>query len=45
MCTVRIRSHHDDRSELPEADHIVDSHAELEKLLGLANRAGTEADD
>jgi putative hydrolase of the HAD superfamily len=45
MRTVRIRSRHDDRSELPDADHIVDSHAELEKLLGLANRAATEADD
>jgi putative hydrolase of the HAD superfamily len=45
MRSVRIRSHHDDCSELPEADHIVDSHAELEKLLGLANQAATEADD
>jgi putative hydrolase of the HAD superfamily len=45
MCSVRIRSCHDDRSELPEADHIVDSHAELEKLLGLSNQAVTEVDD
>ena len=29
MRTVRIREHHDDRSELPDADDVVDSHAEL----------------
>ena len=27
--SVRIRQHHDDRSEHPEADHVADSHAEL----------------
>jgi putative hydrolase of the HAD superfamily len=45
MRTVRIRSLQDDRSELPDADYIVDSHAELETLFGLANRAASEAED
>ncbi|MDX1650707.1 MAG: HAD family hydrolase, partial [Myxococcota bacterium] len=35
MGTVRIRAAHDDPSELPEADAIVDSHAELRRLLGV----------
>jgi FMN phosphatase YigB (HAD superfamily) len=35
MATVRIRFRHDDDSELPDADHVVDSHAELAELLGL----------
>lgn len=35
MQTVRIRARHDDQSELPEADHVVDSHAELATLLGV----------
>ncbi len=29
MHTARIRGHHDDRSELPEADVVVDSHHDL----------------
>jgi putative hydrolase of the HAD superfamily len=33
MATARIRGHHDDRSEHPEADQVVDSHAELQALL------------
>jgi FMN phosphatase YigB (HAD superfamily) len=33
MGSVRIRDRHDDGSELPEADHVVDSHAELCALL------------
>jgi putative hydrolase of the HAD superfamily len=36
MRTVRIRHHHDDRSEHPEADHVADSHADLREILGLA---------
>lgn len=35
MRSVRIRARHDDSSELPEADRVVDSHAELAALLGL----------
>ena len=35
MSTVRIRDRHHDASDLPEADYVVQSHAELEKLLGL----------
>jgi FMN phosphatase YigB (HAD superfamily) len=33
MRTARIRGHHDDVSDLPEADHVVDSHRELWELL------------
>jgi FMN phosphatase YigB (HAD superfamily) len=33
MATARIRGHHDDMSEHPEADRVVDSHAELQALL------------
>jgi len=36
MRTVRIRARHDDASELPDADYVVDSHAELASLLGFA---------
>lgn len=36
MTSVRIRARHDDTSELPEADHVVASHAELGRLLGLS---------
>ena len=36
MATVRIRDHHDDRSDLPEADAVADSHAHLLEILGLA---------
>ena len=35
MRSVRIRARHDDTSELPDADHVVDSHAELAALLGV----------
>ncbi len=35
MQTVRIRARHDDDSDYPEADHVVDGHAELGALLGL----------
>jgi len=35
MRTVRIRARHDDVSELPDADHVVDSHLELAAMLGL----------
>jgi putative hydrolase of the HAD superfamily len=35
MISVRIRARHDDTSELPEAEHVVSSHAELGKLLAL----------
>jgi putative hydrolase of the HAD superfamily len=35
MTTVRIRARHDDTSDLPEADYVVASHAELASLLGL----------
>jgi len=33
MTTVRIHATHDDRSEGPEADHVVESHAALQALL------------
>ncbi|MBW2268887.1 MAG: AAA family ATPase [Deltaproteobacteria bacterium] len=36
MTTVRIRARHDDASDLADADHLVESHAELAELLGLA---------
>lgn len=32
--SVRIRQHHDDESDHPDADHVVDSHAELRVLWG-----------
>jgi putative hydrolase of the HAD superfamily len=35
MGTIRIRARHDDQSPLPEADAVVDSHAELARLLGV----------
>jgi hypothetical protein len=35
MGAVRIRDRHDDASDLPEADHVVGSHAELLALFGL----------
>lgn len=35
MQTVRIRAHHDDLSDLRDADFVVDSHRELARLLGL----------
>ncbi|MCG8588961.1 MAG: AAA family ATPase [Proteobacteria bacterium] len=39
MTSVRIRDRHDDVSALAEADHVVDSHAELLALFGLAAAA------
>jgi putative hydrolase of the HAD superfamily len=35
MAAIRIRELHDDATELPEADFVVDSHAELRTLLAL----------
>ena len=35
MQTVRIRARHDDVSDEPDADRVVDSHEELAQLLGL----------
>jgi putative hydrolase of the HAD superfamily len=35
MGTLRIRARHDDRSELPDADAVVDSYPELLRVLGL----------
>jgi putative hydrolase of the HAD superfamily len=35
MGSIRIRARHDDRSDLPDADAVVDSHAELARLLGV----------
>jgi putative hydrolase of the HAD superfamily len=34
MGTIRIRDHHDDRSEHPEADLVAHTHAHLRRLLG-----------
>lgn len=39
MGSVRIRARHDDTSSLPEADFVVDSHAQLRALLALRSRA------
>jgi hypothetical protein len=36
MTSVRIRARHDDTDQLPEADHVVASHAELADLLGVS---------
>jgi FMN phosphatase YigB (HAD superfamily) len=36
MGSVRIRAHNDDESEHPDADVVVDSHADLCRLLGLS---------
>jgi len=33
MSTVRIRAHYDDPADLPDADRVVDSHAQLRALL------------
>ena len=35
MASVRLRAAHDDAAELPEADHVVASHAELRELFGI----------
>jgi len=40
MRTVRIRLSHDDLDDLPDADHVIDSHAELPALLGLVEGNG-----
>ena len=34
MGSVRIRASHDDRTQLPDADRVADSHEELLALLG-----------
>jgi len=34
MRSVRLRWHHDDRSPLPDADVVADSHAHLREILG-----------
>ncbi len=36
MTSVRICAHHDDTTDLPEADYVVGSHFELAQLLGLS---------
>lgn len=36
MGTIRIRATHDDDTPLADADHVVDSHAELLRVLGLS---------
>jgi putative hydrolase of the HAD superfamily len=41
MRSIRIRARHDDASGLPEADYVVDSHAELAGLLGIEIEAGS----
>jgi putative hydrolase of the HAD superfamily len=35
MGTVRIRWHHDDSSEHPDADAVAESHSHLQEILGL----------
>lgn len=35
MGTIRIRDHHDDRSDYPEADAVADSHAHVLRILGF----------
>lgn len=35
MRTIRIRAHHDDASELPDADRVADSYAQMRRILGL----------
>jgi putative hydrolase of the HAD superfamily len=40
MRSIRISDHHDDRSDHPEADHVVESHAQLRKILALEVRRG-----
>jgi len=42
MRSVRIRARHDDASEGPEADRVVDSHADLAALLGLGLTAPSD---
>lgn len=44
MQTVRIRQFHDDATDHPEADHVVDSHDDLIALIGLAPRRRKEND-
>jgi FMN phosphatase YigB (HAD superfamily) len=36
--TIRIRAHFDDETGWPDADHTVDSYAELGALLGIGGR-------
>jgi putative hydrolase of the HAD superfamily len=35
MISVRLSASHDDATSLPDADHVVDSHASLWELLGI----------
>jgi hypothetical protein len=35
MASIRLAAVYDDPAPLPEADHVVGSHAELWKLLGV----------
>jgi putative hydrolase of the HAD superfamily len=42
MRSVRIRARHDDVSDLPEADAVVSSHAELRELLSAALRRAAD---
>jgi putative hydrolase of the HAD superfamily len=35
MGTIRINDHHDDQSALPDADAVVQSHTELQTILGI----------
>jgi FMN phosphatase YigB (HAD superfamily) len=44
MRTVRIRARHDDESELPEADAVVDSHAELARVLGVCGEVARDGE-
>ena len=43
MQTARIRAHHDDVSDGPEADWVVNSHGELAALLGFSPARGERA--
>ena len=40
MRSVRLRAAHDDATDLPEADHVADSHAALRTILGVGLSAG-----
>ena len=42
MKTIRIRGAHDDESDHPEADHVVDSHDDLGELFGIGRGASEE---
>lgn len=40
MGTIRLRATHDDTTALPDADHVADSHAEVQRILGVADAVG-----